>query len=327
MKIYSKKEAISQMNILAKADIPFLFIIDYTGESSYIMKMDEIESSSCLYQFEHINNVSQKDLPSISPIHWEYNPPVPAKYQQAFNIVKQNLLAGNSYLTNLTCKVPISTNLSLKEIFQRSEALYKLWIKDKFVCFSPEIFIRIDKGIIRSYPMKGTLDATLPHAESLLINDEKEAAEHATIVDLIRNDLSMVANHVNVTSYRYIDYLKTNKGPILQTSSEICGKLPENYHENIGNMLFRLLPAGSITGAPKAKTMQIISEAEKYDRGFYTGVMGYYAHKKLDSGVMIRFIDQENGELFFKAGGGITAKSKWEAEYNEVKQKIYVPIY
>ncbi len=151
--------------------------------------------------------------------------------------------------------------------------------------------------------MKGTIDATLPHAESILLDDAKEAAEHATIVDLIRNDLSMVSEHVTVASYRYIDRLQTNKGPILQTSSEICGMLPGDYTKRLGDILFKLLPAGSITGAPKPRTMQIIAEAEGYERGFYTGVMGCYADGRLDSAVMIRFIEQEDGQLYFKAGG------------------------
>lgn len=78
---------------------------------------------------------------------------------------------------------------------------------------------------------------------------------------------------------------------------------------------------------PKPKTVEIIAQAEDYRRGFYTGIMGHYADGQLDSAVMIRFIEQENGQLHFKAGGGITAKSRWESEYNEVIQKIYVPIY
>ena len=121
--------------------------------------------------------------------------------------------------------------------------------------------------------------------------------------------------------------MQTNKGPILQTSSEICGTLPEDYTARLGDIIFRLLPAGSITGAPKPKTVEIIAQAEDYRRGFYTGIMGHYADGQLDSAVMIRFIEQENGQLHFKAGGGITAKSRWESEYNEVIQKIYVPIY
>lgn len=108
------------------------------------------------------------------------------------------------------------------------------------------------------------------------MSDKKEAAEHATIVDLIRNDLSRVAEHVRVDKYRYIDVLHTNKGNILQASSEISGKLPTDYQKHIGNILDAMLPAGSITGAPKDKTMEIIHEAEGYDRGFYTGIMGIY---------------------------------------------------
>ena len=175
--------------------------------------------------------------------------------------------------------------------------------------------------------MKGTIDASIPSAAQLLMNDPKEAAEHATIVDLIRNDLSMVANQVFVSRYRYIDTLQTNQGAILQTSSEIQGVLPENYPEHLGELIFRLLPAGSITGAPKKKTMQIIREAETYDRGFYTGIMGYSDGINLDSAVMIRFVEQEGEKMYFKSGGGITCQSDAESEYNEMKQKIYVPIY
>ena len=159
------------------------------------------------------------------------------------------------------------------------------------------------------------------------MNNRKEAAEHATIVDLIRNDLSQVAEQVSVERYRYVEHLTTHKGEILQTSSEITGRLTDYYRAHLGEMLLRLLPAGSITGAPKPKTMQIIREAEGYERGFYTGIMGYSKGGDMDTAVMIRFIDQENGQLFYKAGGGITAQSNNDDEYNEVIEKIYVPIY
>lgn len=159
------------------------------------------------------------------------------------------------------------------------------------------------------------------------MNDGKEAAEHATIVDLIRNDLSIVASHVRVERYRYIDVLQTNRGPILQTSSEICGELPEDYKRQLGDILFSMLPAGSITGAPKKKTMQIIREAEGYERGFYTGITGYFDGDNMDSAVMIRFVEQEADGMYFKSGGGITFKSDARNEYEEMKQKIYVPIY
>ena len=290
---------------------------------------------SLLYNLNGFTNQArstEKYAPSFpaklaNSIHWQPSAESFYSYQRSFNIVQRNILAGNSFLTNLTCRTPVNTNLTLKDIYYHSKAIYKLWVKDTFTVFSPEIFVRIHQGKISSYPMKGTIDASIPSAAQLLMNDPKEAAEHATIVDLIRNDLSMVANQVSVSRYRYIDALQTNQGAILQTSSEIQGVLPENYPEHLGELIFKLLPAGSITGAPKKKTMQIIREAETYDRGFYTGIMGYSDGINLDSAVMIRFVEQEGEKMYFKSGGGITCQSDAENEYNEMKQKVYVPIY
>ena len=242
------------------------------------------------------------------------------------------MLAGNSYLANLTCRVLVDCNVSLDDIFAHSKGKYRLLLRGdrnrgrRFVCFSPESFLRISHGRIYSYPMKGTIDASLPNARQELMNDTKEAAEHATIVDLIRNDLSRVATDVRVDRYRYVDTLHTNKGDILQTSSEISGLLPGDYRQHLGEIIDAQLPAGSITGAPKKKTVEIIREAELYDRGFYTGVMGIFNDGELNSAVMIRFVEQDENGMAFKAGGGITAKSCCRKEYEEVLQKIYLPI-
>jgi para-aminobenzoate synthetase component 1 len=166
--------------------------------------------------------------------------------------------------------------------------------------------------------MKGTIDASIPNAEQIILNDPKEKAEHATIVDLIRNDLSIVADQVEVVSYRYIDKLSTNKGDLLQVSSKITGQLPENYAQKLGDIIFSLLPAGSISGAPKPKTLEIIEKAEDYKRGFYTGICGWFDGEKLDSAVMIRFIEQQDDKMIFKSGGGITSQSNMEKEYEEL---------
>ncbi len=187
--------------------------------------------------------------------------------------------------------------------------------------------MKIEDQKIFSNPMKGTIDASILNAKQLILNDEKEAAEHATIVDLIRNDLSLVSENVEVINYRYMDEVKTNDATLLQVSSEIKGDLNDDYYQNLGTIFDQLLPAGSICGAPKKKTVEIILEAEKYHRNFYTGVFGVFDGENLDSAVMIRFIENNQGELFFKSGGGITAKSKAKAEYEELIQKVYVPIY
>lgn len=327
------QEIIDRINLLAREGDPFLSVINYRGDDAFIRKLADIDPRECLYDFEGTGNVEETTARALpSSVTWEVDAPRYDDYSRSLNIVKSNILAGNSYLANLTCKVPVRCNLSLHDIFLHAKGKYKLLLIGeksrgrRFVCFSPESFLKIHDGRIYSYPMKGTLDASIPNAVDILMADRKEAAEHATIVDLIRNDLSRVATQVRVDRYRYIDVLHTNKGDILQTSSEISGQLPDNYREHLGDIIAAQLPAGSITGAPKRKTVEIIQEAEGYERGFYTGVTGIYSEGNLDSAVMIRFVEQDaEGNLFFKAGGGITSKSDCRKEYEEVIQKIYLP--
>lgn len=266
--------------------------------------------------------------PGVTKDFWfRAKPPSFGVYSKAFNKVIDEINFGNSYLLNLTFKSKIDTNLSLKDIFERSKAKYKLWFRDKFVVFSPETFVQIIDGYISCFPMKGTIDANITDAGQVLLNDEKESAEHHTIVDLIRNDLAIVAEDVYVEKFKHIDKLMTHKGDLLQMSSKITGRLPENYKENLGNILLDLLPAGSISGAPKQKTVQIIKDVENFDRSYYTGVFGFFDGRNLDSAVMIRFVEKEDDGLYFKSGGGVTSMSDVLKEYEELIRKIYVPIY
>lgn len=324
----SRQEAIGRMNHFGANHTPFFFLIDFDEANCIVEEPQFIPSDELLYAFPHASNVEQTPEEHLGSFLWKTQPQSFEAYNHSFEIVHRNLCLGNSFLTNLTCATPVDTDLTLRQVFDHAHARYKLWLKDKFVVFSPEIFVRIEKDMIYSHPMKGTADATLPNAVERLLADEKEAAEHATITDLIRNDLSQVASEVTVTRYRYIEELQTNHGPLLQMSSEIRGRLDENYYQSLGELFFRLLPAGSITGAPKKKTVEIIREAETYERGYYTGVMGYFDGADLDSAVLIRFLEKEaDGSFVFKSGGGITFKSIATNEYEEMKEKVYVPIY
>ncbi len=318
-------QTVQKINQLGKEKIPFLFIVDYNMLNPVVVPLTEVDPEEILYAVNLKTNVpgfdpvKKKPVISARPVSFE-------KYSEAFHFVQKHIHHGNSFLLNLTFPAGIETNYTLKEIFYQSRAKFRLWYQDRFVVFSPETFVQIKGRKISSFPMKGTTDATLPDAENRLLNSKKELAEHYTIADLIRNDLSMVAKKVKVEKFRNIEKIKTHRGELLQMSSVITGTLPENYREQLGYVLSKLLPAGSISGAPKQKTLEIIREAEQYDRGYYTGIFGIFDGETLDSGVMIRFIERTPEGLVYKSGGGITAKSNCEEEYRELTDKIYIPV-
>ena len=313
------------MNLYGKQAQPFLFIIDFDCQKPIVLRLDEVLEDHVLFDLQGFTNVHAQDSPHKN-LHFQKFPVPYHVYKNAFDHVQRHIAEGNTYLLNLTAATRIESNYSLSDLFFRSAAKFKLLYENSFVVFSPELFVCIEDSIISSYPMKGTIDAGLPQAEKQILSDEKEMAEHATIVDLIRNDLSMVANHVTVERYRYIDRIRTHEKELLQVSSKITGRLDGNYRERLGDILFQLLPAGSVSGAPKTKTVEIIKETEQYDRGYYTGVFGYFNGARLESGVMIRFIENIDGTLYYKSGGGITAYSNPASEYQEMVDKVYVPL-
>ena len=318
-----KNKIINKMNQLGASKVPFLFIIDYKNKQPVIYPLDSIPEDVC-FQIPMFTNCHPPMNVTEKTFVFEKIPMSFDRYQKAFDEVQFHLKRGDSYLLNLTFPTEINTDLSLKEIFDKSSAPYKLLYKNKFVCFSPEIFMKITGGKLSSYPMKGTIDADIPDAEKMIMDDVKELAEHTTIVDLIRNDMSKVARNVKVNRFRYIDKVNTNYGKLLQVSSEICGDLEEGYASKIGDIIYSMLPAGSISGAPKSKTLEIIEEAEQYERGYYTGVFGVFDGENLESGVMIRYIEKVGEQYFYKSGGGVTSSSDLRKEYKELNDKVYV---
>lgn len=312
------------MNEWGESSTPFLFIIDLEQIKPRVFKLEDIDNTELLYEVQSKSNTAQHS--GKTDLTFSKHPEPFAQYQKRFDVVHRHIQRGDTYLLNLTCRTPIELNKGLSELFFATQAKYKLWLKDECLVFSPETFVRIEHGKIYSYPMKGTIPADEPDAEARILADEKELAEHYTIVDLIRNDLSMVSEEVRVEKFRYIDRLSTNQRDLLQVSSIISGKLPANYQSRIGDILFTLLPAGSVTGAPKKRTMEIIREAEGMDRGYYTGIFGIFDGRDLDSAVMIRYIEQTPDGYFFRSGGGITTFSDVHNEYQEMIDKIYVPL-
>lgn len=316
---------VDRANSLSRAGKSFLFLIDFEMQQPKIWLPDQIDSSELLFSINGITNapassfIDKKLSLHVQPIN-------ESEYRTRFDEVMQQLQYGNTFLTNLTVKSRIQINTTLRDLFFQVQASYRCWYRDRFLFFSPESFVKIRDGKIYSYPMKGTIDANIPDAATVILNDGKEKAEHVTIVDLLRNDLSRVARNVEVLRFRYLDKISTNRNKIFQVSSEISGNVLPKYKKLIGSLLLELLPAGSVSGAPKEKTTRIIKEVEQEPRGYYTGVFGYFDGNNLDSCVNIRFVEQHNDSLYYRSGGGITARSNWKREYEEVIQKIYVPI-
>lgn len=196
------------MNEWGKASRPFVFLVDFECKQPRIWDASQAKEEIEL------------DIPGWSngrsyslhkPLSFQKEPITLEVYQKGFDFVKANLEAGYSFLTNYTAITQLKMEGTLEEIYRSVKSKYKIWYKGHFICFSPETFVRIRDGNIQSFPMKGTINADLPGARELILGNNKEMAEHATIVDLIRNDLSMVATAVEVTQYRNYEEIDTGE--------------------------------------------------------------------------------------------------------------------
>lgn len=321
---------VATLNELGRRKEPAFLLIDFEQEKPLLWRAAELEQGSDLaFSFPQRTLPVEANTPYVYPGDLLCGTSFVGAddYRKAFEIVQSGLQRGNSFLTNLTMPTEVDLSASFEEIYHLAAAPYRIWLPNEFVCFSPEIFIKIDAlGQIYSYPMKGTAEATLAGRHHLL-SSQKEIAEHATIVDLIRNDLSQVAKRVSVDRYRYIDEIETPRGGLLQTSSAISGKLGADWSNRLGTIVQRLLPAGSVSGAPKPATVALIQAAEGQKRGYYCGIGLYFDGQQVDSCVLIRYIEERaDGRWFFRAGGGITARSDWKSEYAELKAKVRIPL-
>ncbi|MDR1082068.1 MAG: aminodeoxychorismate synthase component I [Deltaproteobacteria bacterium] len=323
------------MDRLGSLGRPFVFAFDFEKTEALLVP-DPFESEELFFSVRGRGNgmpgggpgASRTGAPAGGP-DAETLVPEPmsyGEYARGFGVVRRGLLRGDSYLVNLTARTPVGCGLDLAGVYRRAGAMYRLLVPGRFVCFSPEIFVRIEDGLISTFPMKGTIDASVPDAERKILADLKETAEHATVVDLLRNDLSMFASGVHVRRWRYVDRIRAREREILQVSSEVSGRLPAGWRGRLGEIMLGLTPAGSCSGAPKESTLRIIREAEGIPRGYYTGVFGLFDGRTLDTGVLIRFVEEEGGRLFFRSGGGITAMSRPRDEYREVLEKICLPL-
>jgi anthranilate synthase component 1 len=218
---------------------------------------------------------------------------------------------------------PITVYRMLRHL-NPSPYMYYLKFDDLFVVgASPEILVRVENGRIETRPIAGTRPrGKTPEEdkklEENLLGDEKEKAEHIMLVDLARNDVGRVAKYgtVKVESLMRIE----RYSHVMHIVSDVSGVLKEGF--DALDVLRATFPAGTVSGAPKVRAMQIIEELENTRRGVYAGAVGYISFQgNMDTAIAIRTAVIRGGEIFVQAGAGIVADSVPEREYEETRNK------
>jgi len=253
-----------------------------------------------------------------------------AEYEAKIEAIQRYIEAGDTYQVNFTDSVRVTNShdpaaafavLSVSQPVAYSALLH---VGDQHILsLSPELFFRIRDGRIRTRPMKGTIPRGLDLEEDdqqamRLRSDEKNRSEHIMIVDLLRNDLGRICRmgSVRVEDIFSIERYRT----LLQMTSTISGEL--NPGTTFGDVMRSIFPSGSITGAPKLRTMQIIRELERQPRGVYTGAIGHITPAgDATFNVAIRTLVLRDGTARMGVGGGIVADSEPASEFRECQLK------
>ena len=187
---------------------------------------------------------------------------------------------------------------------------------------SPETHCRIAKGKAYIDPIAGTVrrtgnDAKDRELTEILLNDPKENAEHVMLVDLARNDLSRNASDVKLDFYKEVQYYSH----VIHLVSRVSGTLPAG--SNSVKIFADTFPAGTLSGAPKVRAMELIHDFEKFDRGIYGGCIGYIGlNGDLNQAITIRSFLSKNNMLYYQAGAGVVSKSNEKSELEEVNNKL-----
>ena len=300
----------------------YLIANGITGEAAKLM--DEMET--------RINGkpvYMQKESDTEYPIEVRPNF-AKDEYKQAVDRMIRYIIEGDIYIANMTQqltvksdKVPLDVFYDLRKNNPSTFGGYFDYGDFQIVCASPERFLKMQKGHVNTRPIKGTRKRGETPEEDLLMrteleNSEKDKSELLMIVDLERNDLNRVCRpgSVKVTELFTVEEYAT----VFHLVSDIEGNLEEG--KTVMDLLEAAFPGGSITGAPKYRAMEIIDELENNKRNLYTGSIGYLTlDGDCDFNIVIRTVLHKNGMYYLGVGGGITAESDLEFEYEETLQK------
>ncbi len=249
-----------------------------------------------------------------------------AVYQQAFTRIKHYLAEGDSYQVNLAQRFssPCQGNswaayLSLREINSAPFSAFLNLPKLQVLSSSPERFLKVTGNEVETKPIKGTRPRLANTADdqqqmAALSESKKDRAENVMIVDLLRNDISKNCREGSVKVPKLFEV--ESFATVHHLVSTVKGVLAEGQHAL--DLLRSCFPGGSITGAPKIRSMEIIEELEPHRRGVYCGSIAYIGFNgNMDSNIAIRTLVHSDNTIRFWAGGGIVNDSEMEAEYQE----------
>lgn len=255
------------------------------------------------------------------------------EYNKKIDFIRSQIELGNTYQTNYTIQFTAPFNQNAIDYYyflqKNNQADYCAYLEfdDYYILsISPELFFKLDNKIITTKPMKGTTARALTNQQDKqqleFLFSEKNQAENMMIVDLLRNDLSRISKPGSVTVPKLFS---AEKYPtVWQLTSTIQGELNEDV--NLFKIFQALFPCGSITGAPKTSTMQIIADIENSPRGIYCGTIGYiepYMNKAMFN-IPIRTLTIHNQQMHYGVGGGITWDSTSKDEYSEILAKTAI---
>lgn len=306
-------------NVGLKNDIPDQLFYEYDGLLEQSAALPTFESE---YRTEGQLEASETKESYIKKIHQ----------------IKDLLAAGEVYQINFAIRFrkaffgdPYALFIRLSEINPTNFSAYLNCGDFQIVSASPERLLKVEDGQVMTQPIKGTIkksqNSDLISQKEKLLNSEKERAELDMITDLERNDIGKICKYGTLNLVKEREVMELSN--LLHTYSEVSGKLREDVGPE--EVISAMFPGGSITGCPKKRAMEYISELEGNPRNIYTGSIGYLSSMtndpmtndqfKMDFNIAIRTLLIKDGQLEFWAGGGIVADSDPEAEYNEALLK------
>ncbi len=302
----------------------------YLVENHFLNGHDVDVEQSLRNLEETASNLTETELDDNTKTNGFESNTTKHEFEESVKRIKEYIRAGDTFQTVLSqklktkyCGDKFNAYLRLKEINPSPYMYYLDFAERKIVGSSPETLARVENKTVSTYPIAGTRPRGKTVGEDKKLEDEmlsdpKEQAEHVMLVDLGRNDVGRVAEYGTVRVSKLMEVERYSH--VMHLSSEVTGKLGKNKTEF--DALKSIFPAGTVSGAPKVRAMEIINELEPERRGIYAGCVGYFSfNRSMDTAIAIRTIVFEKDNAFVQAGAGIVADSVPEKEYYETMNK------